>query len=98
VPPKSQYREEYLIQTADGYGTNWVTVVRPKGMEILQDGVALSGTGFAGFGDGSYEVGYFATKKGTHTFASKDGGAFGLMVYGYGNATAYGYPGGMNLK
>lgn len=98
VPPKSQYREEYLFQTADGYGKNWITVVRPKGMEIQLDKAAMADSAFAGFGDGSWEVGYFETQKGTHTVASKNGGAFGLMVYGYGNATAYGYPGGMNLK
>ncbi len=98
IPPKQQYREEYLIQTADGYGTNWVSVIRPKGMVVELDGAALADATFAAFGDNTWELGYFEVKKGTHIFKSKDGGGFGLMAYGYGNATAYGYPGGMNLK
>ena len=98
IPPKQQYREEYLIQTADGYGTNWVSVIRPKGMVIELDAVALQETAFAPFGDNTWELGYFEVKKGTHIFKSKTGGSFGLMAYGYGNAIAYGYPGGMNLK
>jgi hypothetical protein len=99
VPPKSQYREEYVIQTASGYGNDWVTIVRPKGMAITADGKAVADNTFTAFGDGTWELGYYQVTTGSHTFASVGGGAFGLMVYGYGkNApTAYSYPAGMNL-
>ncbi|MBI5609955.1 MAG: IgGFc-binding protein [Deltaproteobacteria bacterium] len=95
VPPAKQYRDEYLVQTADGYSNNWLTVVRPKGAGVQLDGLPMQNGAFADFGDGSWEFGYFQVSKGTHTL--KGDKPFGLMVYGYGNVTAYGYPGGMNL-
>lgn len=96
VPPSSQYRNDYVIRTADGYGKNWTSVVRPKGVEIKVDGAIILDSEFSSFGDGSWEFAYHEVGKGTHVFESKS--AFGLMVYGYGNKTAYSYPGGMNLK
>jgi len=98
VPPKSQYRTDYVIQTAEGYAKkgNWTSVVRPKGVKVTADGVAIPDAEFVAFGDGTWELAWHPVDTGTHTFASAQ--AFGLMVYGYGNATAYGYPGGMNLQ
>ena len=97
IPPKEQYRDNYVIRTADGYSENWTTVVRPKGLEIKRDGAAIPDSDFDGFGDGSWEYAYVKVDKGTHEFESATG-TFGLMVYGYGGVTAYGYPGGMNLS
>ncbi len=99
VPPKAQYREEYLIQTANGYGADWVTLVRPKGIKILADGVQVPESTFVSMGNGTWELAYFKVTVGAHFFKSDPGGAFGLMVYGYGTSapTAYSYPGGMNL-
>lgn len=51
---------------------------------------------FQAFGDGTWEYAWHMVQKGTHSFAAAQ--AFGLMAYGYGNVTAYGYPGGMNLQ
>ena len=98
VPPKSQYRADYVIQTAKGYAKNgnWTSIVRPKGVAVTMDGAPIPDTEFAAFGDGTWELAWHSVDPGTHSFASMV--AFGLMVYGYGNATAYGYPGGMNLQ
>lgn len=96
VPPAKQYRDEYVIQTADGYSTNWLTVVRPKGVTVQVDGAAVPESAFDDFGDGSWQYAYHKVGKGTHT--AKAAKPFGLMVYGYGGVTAYGYPGGMNLS
>lgn len=96
VPPAKQYRSDYVIRTGDGYGKSWTSVVRPKGVEVKLDGVAVPDASFQAFGDGTWEFAYVAATKKTHAFEAKE--PFGLMVYGYGNATAYGYPGGMNLK
>lgn len=95
IPPKFQYRTDYNVLTADGYGTNWTTVVRPKGVEVKADGVAIGAGEFMTFGDGTWEYAYVKVGKGGHVF--EGAGEFGLMVYGFGTATAYGYPGGMNL-
>ena len=95
VPPAKQYRDEYVIQTADGYSTNWLTVVRPKGVKVQVDSVAVPEKSYEALGDGTWEFAYYKVGKGSHTV--KGDQAFGLMVYGYGGVTAYGYPGGMNL-
>jgi len=95
VPPKKQYRADYVIQTAGGYSANWTSVVRPKGVDVEVDGMTIASAKFQAFGDGTWEYAWQSVGKGTHTFKAKE--AFGLMVYGYGSVTAYGYPGGMNL-
>ena len=95
LPPSSQYRDEYVIRTADGYGTNWMTVVRPAGLAITVDGAVLGDAGFEPLGDGTWEFAYHEVETGSHTLSAAE--PFGLMVYGYGGVTAYGYPGGMRL-
>lgn len=96
VPPSQQYRNEYVIRTADGFGTNWITVVRPAGVTVLVDGAAIADSVFENLGDGTWEYAYHQVSTGTHTVQSEQ--PFGLMVYGYGSVTAYGYPGGMLLE
>lgn len=96
VPPRKQYRKDYLVRTADGFGTNWLTIARPKGLDVKLDGKVLVGSEFDAFGDGTWEFGWFKVAKGTHVVEAEL--PIGLMVYGYGNVTAYGYPGGMNLE
>ena len=95
-PPSRQYRTEYVIRTAAGYGTNWTTVIRPAGEEIRVDGTPLPAGAFQPLGDGTWDFAYYEVETGTHTFEGE--APFGLMVYGYGNVTAYGYPGGMLLE
>ena len=103
VPPRQQYRTDYVVRTADGFGTNWLTVTRPKGLDLTLDGAPLVAN-WTALGQGTWEYAWVEVKKGTRTIASKAGAqpgaeatAFGLMVYGYGSVTAYGYPGGMHL-
>ncbi len=95
VPSPKHYRTDYGILTALGYTDNYATVVRPAGLAITLDGTAIPDTSFTPFGDGTFEFAYVDFKTGPHNFVST--GNFGLQVYGYGNATAYSYPGGMNL-
>jgi hypothetical protein len=99
VPSPKHYRTDYGILTAQGYDHNYATVVRPVGLAITLDGQPIDGflTGpFTVFGDGTWEYAYVDFKTGAHNFAATSN--FGLQVYGYGNATAYSYPGGMNLE
>jgi hypothetical protein len=95
LPPSAQYRDAYVIRTADGYGTNWTTVIRPAGLPISADGALLPDGAFEPLGDGTWEYAYHEVSTGNHAFTASQ--PFGLMVYGYGGVTAYGYPGGMNL-
>ncbi|MFH1531634.1 MAG: IgGFc-binding protein [Pseudomonadota bacterium] len=96
IPPSSQYRDEYVIRTADGFGTNWTTVIRPQGVAVVVDGAAIPEYAFEALGDGTWEYAYHEVATGTHRLTADQ--PFGLMVYGYGTVTAYGYPGGMNLE
>lgn len=102
IPSQTQYRPDYVIQTAKGFIANYVSVVRPVGLDIEMDGSPLSAN-FQSFGDGTWEFAYVKFDPGTHTIQSvpPTSGSptpFGLMVYGYGGVTAYSYPGGMLLK
>ncbi len=95
VPSPKHYRTDYGILTALGYTDNYATVVRPAGLQINLDGTPIPDTQFKAFGDGTWEYAYVVFKTGAHNFDATSN--FGLQVYGYGNATAYSYPGGMNL-
>jgi len=95
-PPTNQLRADYFILTPKGYTHNHASVVRPKGLEIKLDATAIPNTDFKPIGSGKWELAYVKLKPGMHRFEATQ--SFGLSVYGYGSATAYGYPGGMTLK
>ncbi len=94
--PQDQLRKDYFILTPKGYSKNWATVVRPKGAKITMDGTAIPDASFVKIGTGTWEYAYVKMSVGEHKLEGDQ--AFELSVYGYGNTTAYGYPGGMNLK
>lgn len=96
IPPSKQFRDGYVIRTADGFGTNWTTVIRPAGVPVVVDGAPIPDGAFSPLGDGSWQYAWREVTKGTHSLTSEE--PFGLLVYGYGSVTAYGYPGGMNLE
>lgn len=95
VPSPKHYRTDYGILTPLGYADNYATVVRPAGLKIQLDGTNIPDSSFQAFGDNSFEYAYVDFTTGQHQFTAT--GEFGLQVYGYGSATAYSYPGGMNL-
>lgn len=95
-PSINHLRNDYFILTPIGYVHNWTSVFRPKGLEIKHNGSILPAASFQPVGDGSWELAYVKVSPGQQRFESE--GKFGLSVYGYGPATAYGYPGGMILQ
>lgn len=95
-PPFNQFRSDYFILTPIGYTKNHASVLRQPGTNIKLDGQAISTTSFTAIGNSGWELAYVDLKPGMHTFEGDQ--PFGLSVYGYGPKTAYGYPGGMNLK
>lgn len=62
----------------------------------MADCALLADGAFEPLGDGTWEFAYHEVTTGNHAFTASQ--PFGLMVYGYGGVTAYGYPGGMNLE
>jgi hypothetical protein len=95
--PVSQMRTDYFILTPIGYTHNWASLLRLAGEAVKVDGVAVDASEFKKIGDGTWELAYVKLKPGLHRFEA-EATAFGLSLYGYGGATAYGYPGGMNLQ
>ncbi len=93
--PVQQYRDDYNILVPMGYGEDYVTIIRPVGLDILYDGLALSAN-FESFADGQWERAYLAVEPGAHRFQAAQ--AFGLVAYGWNNAVSYGYPAGLNLQ
>ena len=93
--PTEQLRDQYNILVPDGYGEDWVTVIRPVGVELLFDGAPLSAD-FTPLAGGVWEYAYVPVTPGAHSLQS--GVPFGLIAYGWNNAVSYGYPAGLNLR
>ena len=92
--PTNKYRAQYDLLVPMGYGEDWVTVIRPSGVEVLMNGAPL-GESFTSFGEGTWEFAYVPVTPGTYTFGSSV--PFGLVAYGWNNAVSYGYPAGLDL-
>jgi len=93
--PSEQFRDQYNILVPDGYGEDWLTVIRPAGAELLLDGSPLSAP-FTPIADGAWEFAYVAVSPGAHSV--RGASPFGLIAYGWNNAVSYGYPAGLNLR
>ena len=93
--PTQQYLNDYNILVPMGYGQDFVTVIRPQGLEINYDGSPLSAN-FEPFADGQWEKAYLEVEPGSHRFQADS--AFGLVAYGWNSAVSYGYPAGLNLQ
>lgn len=92
-----QYRTSYLFHAPLSYRDNYVNVTAPIGATITLDGVAVSGfapIGGSGYGVARVHLG--AGSNGDHLIEGTP--AFGISVYGYGFATSYWYPGGLDLN
>ena len=93
--PVGQFREDYAILVPDNYGSDWVTVVRLAGDQVLVDGVPAA-AGFAPIGSGDWEVGWVPLDPGVHDLQAAH--PFGLIAFGWDSAVSYGYPAGLNLR
>lgn len=94
--PVDQYRREYLFHAPVNYDTNYVNVTAATGSVVKLDGVAV--TGFVPIGQSGFSVARVRLEDavdGNHTISG--GAGFGITVYGYGQYTSYGYPGGLDL-
>ena len=93
-----QFRQEYIFLAPEDFAFNWADVVVPTGATVSLDGGPLGGTSEV------ITPGYSVIRvplmnganKGAHKLSSDQ--PVGLQVMGYGHATSYYYPGGLNLK
>ncbi len=93
-----QYRQEYIFLAPEDFAYNWADVLVPSGATVTLDGAALTGTAEV------ITPGWSVVRvplmnganKGAHKLTADQ--PVGLQVMGFGHATSYYYPGGLNLK
>jgi hypothetical protein len=95
-----QFRQNYTFLAPADYQANFVDVLIPQGAAVTLDGKSLSDTPTQ---IGKSEWGFVRAKLGgenggVHKISTTDARGLGLQVEGFGKATSYYYPGGLNLK
>jgi hypothetical protein len=92
-----QYRTDYIFLAPDDFAFNWADVMVPTGANVTLDGAPLGGTAEVVTPDWSVmRVPLMGgANMGAHKLISDK--PVGLQVMGYGHATSYYYPGGLNL-
>lgn len=90
--PNERFRSDYAVLTPDGYDEDWLTVIRPAGVEVRLAGQPISAQWQS---VGTYEVGHVAVTPGVQNVESDE--PFGLIAYGFDTAVSYAYPGGLDL-
>jgi len=93
-----QYRLKYIFLAPDDYEVNYVDITGRMDAAVKLDGAALTvpftAIGAAGYGVARVKLG--AGQAGAHVMTSDQ--PVGIQVLGYGDATSYQYPGGLNLE
>ncbi|HVZ38660.1 MAG TPA: T9SS type A sorting domain-containing protein [Candidatus Kapabacteria bacterium] len=100
VPPPEQFDTAYSFQSiihSEFVNPHYINVViPPQGVGSLKlDGAAVNNT-FNPIPGSRYVYAQIKVFAGSHHISSDS--AFGLLVYGFGSATSYGYPGGMLFR
>ncbi len=93
-----QFRTKYIFLAPADYDISYVDVVAPTGTNLTLDGTgasaAITPVGVNGLGVARIKLG--AGQNGAHVMTGDK--PFGIQVIGYGIATSYQYPGGLDLK
>ena len=95
--PVEQFRNNYTFLTPAGYAEDFVSIVRPVGVEVLLDGTPLGGDRFTALASGTHEWAHIRLDPGAHTMIAPCEERFGIAAYGYDRAVSYGFPGGLDL-
>jgi hypothetical protein len=93
-----QFRKSYTFLAPADYETNFADILVPDGATVMLDGAALTGAPQA-IGATGWSVvrePLQADSGGVHELSADQN--IGLQVMGFGHATSYHYPGGLNLK
>ena len=97
VASVEQYRTKYVFLAPDDYDESFADVVLPEGANVLIDGQPIAGQNST---VGDHRIVRVplgpGVGGGAHLLVSDM--PVGLQVMGYGFATSYQYPGGLNLK
>ncbi len=95
-----QFRKEYTFLAPSDYLENFADILIPQGAQVTLDGSPLAGTPERiGNSEWSFvRAKLNADNGGVHSLSTTDDRGLGLQVMGFGFATSYYYPGGLNLK
>jgi hypothetical protein len=95
-----QFRKQYTFLAPADYLDNFADILVPMGAAVTLDGAPLAATPTPiGRGDwGFVRAKLTAGNGGVHTLTTTDDRGLGLQVAGFGFATSYYYPGGLNLN
>jgi hypothetical protein len=92
-----QFRKQYTFLAPADYETNFADILVPDGAVVMLDGAALTSAPQAiGAGWSIVREPLMAGKGGVHKLTANQ--KVGLQVMGFGHATSYYYPGGLNLE
>jgi hypothetical protein len=92
-----QFRKKYVFLAPTDYEVSFADVFVPSGAHVTLDGAALTGASSPiGAGWSVVRQPLAAGKNGAHVLES-DAPA-GLQIMGFGHATSYYTPGGLNLN
>lgn len=91
-----QFRKQYTFLAPNDYDVNYADILVPDGASVTLDGAPVSATEPVVAGWSLARVRLDGGAGGAHRLASDK--AVGLQVMGFGHATSYYYPGGLNLK
>jgi len=96
----AQFRKEYTFLAPVDYLENFADVLIPEGATVTLDGAPLSVPPTRiGNSEWSFVRAPLAGDAGgVHRISTSDERGLGLQVVGFGFATSYYYPGGLNLK
>jgi len=93
--PQEQFRDSYVFLAPDKYAFDYVSIVRPTGVEVFFDELPVA-VEWEAVGTGEmWEVARFAIGDGVHFVQAEQ--PVSVIVYGYDQFVSYGYPGGLNL-
>ena len=90
-----QYRSKYVFLAPDDYAQNYVDIVAKPGASIMLDGQAVTAPPEAVGGYVVYRQKLASGQAGAHVLSASE--RVGIQVVGYGTATSYMYPGGLDL-
>jgi hypothetical protein len=96
----AQFRKQYTFLAPADYLQNFADILIPRGAAVTLDGMPLTQTPTAiGRGDWGFVRAKLGTGNGgVHTVTTTHDAGLGLQVAGFGFATSYYYPGGLNLN
>lgn len=91
-----QFRKQYTFLAPTNYDKNYADILVPDGATVTLDGAALTTVGEPVVTGWTIHRVPLTGGDGSHRLESDM--PVGLQVMGYGHATSYSYPGGLNLK